>query len=152
MTKLRQKRLHQKLTNEQCCMAIAMMDVLGEEAASKHFGVTKEKLKYINNRLRARPDLDEIYWYYRNSMGKRWMNQISETIVGCASKLGDLIHEKEPNIFLMREITSALRVLGEIAVSSSAVAPEGMELEAIPRYQIESEEEEGEIVSISSKY
>lgn len=130
---VREKQISRKLTNDQICRAIACRDIKGYEAAEMEFGVDRKYLDAIAPKMRKRPDLHSQYWDYRRSLAKNWVGAISEGTITCVSVLSREIQKPDPNLHLVRELTAALRVLGEINVSISAVAPE--EVEDVPLYQ-----------------
>lgn len=137
------QNLHTRLTNEQCCMMVAMRDVLGAKAAESHFQVAGKVQTALSQKVKARPDLDPVYWQYRNSLARRWINQLGETMSACLAKISESISEDEINLMQLRELVRAAEVLGDISVSVTAIAPEALELEAMPKHEIidvESEE------------
>lgn len=137
--------LSKTLTDEQCCMAVAMRDILGEAAAMRHFGITQYVLRSLNKKVKTRPDLDQTYWEYRRSMAKRWMSQVGEVIAGCANKVNEEINKAEPNLLFIRETVRAAEVFGGLAVSAMAIAPDEPEGEPLPRYaKIEPEDDDHE--------
>lgn len=130
---VREKQISRKLTNDQICRAIACRDIKGYEAAEMEFGCDRKYLDSIAQKMRKRPDLHSQYWDYRRNLAKTWVNSISEGTVTCVSVLSREVQKAEPNLHLVRELTAALRVLGEINVAISAVAPETVE--EVPLYE-----------------
>jgi len=125
------RRLHPRLTDEQCCMMTAMRDVLGIKAAENHFNIPAKKQIPISNKVKTSPHLDAVYWQYRNSIAKRWMNQLGETMSATLVKITETIGEDEIDLLQLRELVRAAEVLGDISVSATAIAPEGIEIDAV---------------------
>jgi len=145
------RRLHPKLTDEQCCMMIAMRDVLGIKAAEHHFNIPAKKQIPIGEKVKTSPHLDTVYWQYRNSIAKRWMNQLGETMSATLLKITETIGEDEINLLQLRELVRAAEVLGDISVSATAIAPEGIELDAVKHQIIDVTEESEQYLLPASK-
>lgn len=137
------QRLHRELTDEQCCQLVAMRDVQGIKAAEKHYGISKATQDRLSKAVKSRPHLDVVYWQYRNSIARRWVNGLGETLNAVLTKISETVSENDIDLLKLRELTRTVEVLGDIGVSVTAIAPEAIEQET-PRYEIIDIEPEGE--------
>lgn len=144
------RKLHTSLTDEQCCQLVAMRDVQGVEAAENHYNVPPKVQQKISEKVKSRPDLDRVYWQYRNSIARRWVNGLGETLNAVLCKISETVQTSEIDLLKLRELTRTIEVLGDIGVSVTAIAPEAIEQET-PRFEIidaelEAEEEEEQLL------
>lgn len=114
---------------------VAMRDVHGIKAAESHYGLSSAAQGRISKVVKSRPDLDVVYWQYRNSIAKRWVNGLGETLQALLTKAKETIAGDEIDLLKLRELTRTIEVLGDIAVSVTAIAPEAIEQET-PRYEV----------------
>lgn len=129
------RRLHRKLTDEQCCQLVAMRDVQGVKAAESHYGVDSRTQAKLSEAVKSRPHLDVVYWQYRNSIARRWVNGLGETLQAVLTKISEAVEADDIDLLKLRELTRTVEVLGDIGVSVTAIAPEAIEQET-PRYEV----------------
>lgn len=140
------RKLHPKLSDEQCCQLTAMLDVLGAKAVENHFNVPVKTQKSISEKVKQRPDLEAYYWDYRKNLAKGWMRQLGETTSAVLVRISEEVGKDKIDAGTLRELTRAIEILGDFSVSAAVVAPqESEESEALPKYgaiDVDSEEEE----------
>jgi hypothetical protein len=143
------RKLHSKLSDEQCCQLVAMADVLGEKAAENHFKVTIKVIRNISQKVKERPDLEEYYWDYRKSMAKGWIRQLGETTSAVLIRMSQEVTKDKIDALALRELTRAIEVLGDISVSAIVAGPpdseDGEQMPKLPKYgaiDVESEDED----------
>jgi hypothetical protein len=140
------RKLHPKLSDEQCCQLVAMADVLGAKAAENHFGVPIKTQKTISQKIRERPDLEGYYWDYRKNLAKGWMRQLGETTSAVLARISEEVGKDKIDAGTLRELTRAIEILGDISVSAAVVGPqEGEEIEPLPKYgaiDVDSQEDD----------
>lgn len=129
------RRLHPKLTDEQCCQLVAMRDVQGIKAAESHYGIPAKTQAKLSEAVKSRPHLDVVYWQYRNSIARRWVNGLGETMQAVLTKISETVADDDIDLLKLRELTRTVEVLGDIGVSVTAIAPEAIEQET-PRYEV----------------
>lgn len=129
------RRLHPKLTDEQCCQLVAMRDVQGIKAAENHYGIDAKTQNKLSKEVKSRPHLDIVYWQYRNSIARRWVNGLGETMQAVLAKISETVANDDIDLLKLRELTRTVEVLGDIGVSVTAIAPEAIEQET-PRYEV----------------
>lgn len=114
---------------------VAMRDVNGWKAAERHFGLTKIEQNRISKTVKTRPDLDRVYWQYRNAIARRWMSQLGETMSAILVKISATITDDTVDLQLLRELTRTVEIIGDISVSATAIAPDAIS-EDTPKYEI----------------
>ena len=129
------RKLHPKLTDEQCCQLVAMRDVQGVKAAESHYGIPPKVQEKLSREVKSRPHLDIVYWQYRNSIARRWVNGLGETLQAVLAKISETVADDDVDLLKLRELTRTVEVLGDIGVSVTAIAPEAIEQET-PRYEV----------------